>query len=97
MTKEDVLAALEGNGGRPPARAAAGTGRAGAKPIRGPAATLVRFMNESRSIPTATSFRTVPVDALDARRTRAQGGRTQALLHPPDRLGHRARRPRTGR
>jgi len=25
-------------------------------------------MNESRSIPTATSFRTVPVDSLDARR-----------------------------
>ena len=38
------------------------------KPIRGPAATLVKFMNESRSIPTATSFRTVPVDALDGRR-----------------------------
>ena len=29
---------------------------------------LVRFMDESRSIPTATSFRTVPVDVLDARR-----------------------------
>ena len=25
-------------------------------------------MNESRSIPTATSFRTLPVDELDARR-----------------------------
>ena len=36
--------------------------------IRGPAATLVRFMEESRSIPTATSFRTLPVDTLDARR-----------------------------
>ena len=41
---------------------------AAVEPIRGPAATLVKFMNESRSIPTATSFRTVPVDALDARR-----------------------------
>jgi 2-oxoglutarate dehydrogenase E1 component len=28
----------------------------------------VKFMNDSRSIPTATSFRTLPVDALDARR-----------------------------
>jgi len=59
VTKEDVLAAVEGNGA--PAGAAV-------EPIRGPAATLVKFMNESRSIPTATSFRTLPVDALDARR-----------------------------
>ncbi|MBA3359677.1 MAG: multifunctional oxoglutarate decarboxylase/oxoglutarate dehydrogenase thiamine pyrophosphate-binding subunit/dihydrolipoyllysine-residue succinyltransferase subunit, partial [Thermoleophilaceae bacterium] len=36
--------------------------------IRGPAATLVRFMDESSSIPTATSFRTLPVEVLDARR-----------------------------
>ncbi|HEV2076139.1 MAG TPA: multifunctional oxoglutarate decarboxylase/oxoglutarate dehydrogenase thiamine pyrophosphate-binding subunit/dihydrolipoyllysine-residue succinyltransferase subunit, partial [Thermoleophilaceae bacterium] len=38
------------------------------KPIRGPAAMLARFMDESRSIPTATSFRTVPVGTLDERR-----------------------------
>jgi 2-oxoglutarate dehydrogenase E1 component len=38
------------------------------KPLRGPAATLARFMNESLSIPTATSFRTLAVDELDARR-----------------------------
>ncbi len=63
VTKEDVLAAIEGNG-------AAGASEAEAEvtPIRGPAATLVRFMDESRSIPTATSFRTVTVDSLDARR-----------------------------
>jgi len=64
VTKEDVLAAVEGNGGT---AAPAATG-AEVQPIRGPAATLVKFMNESRSIPTATSFRTVPVDALDSRR-----------------------------
>ena len=58
VTKDDVLAAVEGNGA--PATAADVT------PIRGPAATLVRFMNESRSIPTATSFRTLAVDVLDA-------------------------------
>jgi multifunctional 2-oxoglutarate metabolism enzyme len=63
VTKEDVLAAVEGNGA-PAAEAAAGE----TKPIRGPAATLVKFMNDSRSIPTATSFRTLPVDVLDARR-----------------------------
>jgi 2-oxoglutarate decarboxylase len=64
VTKEDVLAALEGNGA-PAARAATG---ADVEPIRGPAATLARFMDESRSIPTATSFRTLSVDVLDARR-----------------------------
>ncbi|HZC13546.1 MAG TPA: multifunctional oxoglutarate decarboxylase/oxoglutarate dehydrogenase thiamine pyrophosphate-binding subunit/dihydrolipoyllysine-residue succinyltransferase subunit, partial [Thermoleophilaceae bacterium] len=70
VTKEDVLAAAEGNGapeGAPAAAAPAPTG-AESKPIRGPAATLVKFMNDSRSIPTATSFRTLPVDVLDARR-----------------------------
>src|SRR5215213_749119 len=62
VTKDDVLAAVEGNGAPPPPEGAA------VQAIRGPAATLVQFMNESRSIPTATSFRTVPVDALDGRR-----------------------------
>ena len=33
-----------------------------------PPAMLVKFMNESRSIPTATSFRTIPVATLDGRR-----------------------------
>ena len=65
MTKDDVLRALDGNGAAPRA------GRSpapSAVPIRGPAATLARFMDESRSIPTATSFRTLAVDVLDARR-----------------------------
>jgi 2-oxoglutarate decarboxylase len=73
VTKDDVLAAIEGNGA--PARtgdgataAAPSSSEAELKPIRGPAAILARFMDESRSIPTATSFRTVPVDVLDARR-----------------------------
>ena len=64
VTKEDVLAAIEGNGDS----TAPATPGAEVVPIRGPAATLVRFMDESRSIPTATSFRTLPVDVLDARR-----------------------------
>ena len=67
VTKADVLAAVESDGGDG-AGAPAPPAQAGATPIRGPAATLVRFMNESRSIPTATSFRTVPVDELDSRR-----------------------------
>src|SRR4051794_23144254 len=45
VTKTDVLDALAGDGVAPPA-----TGDGTSKPIRGPAATLVRFMNESRSI-----------------------------------------------
>jgi 2-oxoglutarate dehydrogenase E1 component len=64
VTKEDVLSAVEGNGAAAPAPPEGAT----AVPIRGPAATLARFMDESRSIPTATSFRTLPVDVLDARR-----------------------------
>ncbi|MEA2404225.1 MAG: hypothetical protein QOE08_872, partial [Thermoleophilaceae bacterium] len=68
VTKEDVLAAVEGNGSPAPAKPKPAPTAPGAKPIRGPAATLVRFMNESRSIPTATSFRTLEVDTLDGRR-----------------------------
>ena len=90
VTKEDVLAAADGNGARPDRRRAA---EAEAKPLRGPAAMLAKAMNESRSMPTATSFRTLPVDTLDAKRkainASAQGARDEGLLHPPDRLGDR--------
>jgi 2-oxoglutarate dehydrogenase E1 component len=61
VTKEDVLAAGSGNG---TASAAAGA----AKQLRGPAAMLARAMDESRAVPTATSFRTIAVDTLDAKR-----------------------------
>src|SRR3954463_12179474 len=76
VTKDDIEAAISGNGaGTPPAPA-------GAKPIRGPAATLARFMNESRSIPTATSFRTIEVDALDGRRKQLKGaGKKLSFTH----------------
>jgi 2-oxoglutarate dehydrogenase E1 component len=71
VTKDDVLALVDGNGGAPPAAAAPPAPKAppaGSTPLRGPGATLARFMNESRSIPTATSFRTLSVSILDARR-----------------------------
>jgi len=79
VTKADVENALAGNGASaggtapppatpPPATSPGAPPAPGAKPIRGPAATLARFMNESRSIPTATSFRTLEVGTLDARR-----------------------------
>jgi 2-oxoglutarate decarboxylase len=43
---------------------------AGAKitPLKGPAAALTGYMEQSLTIPTATSFRTLPVDVMDARR-----------------------------
>ena len=67
VTKDDVLAAADGDGAAAPAKAAkAAAGEA--KPLRGPAAMLAQAMDESRKVPTATSFRTVPVDVLDAKR-----------------------------
>jgi multifunctional 2-oxoglutarate metabolism enzyme len=58
ITKDDVL-----NGGGAPAAA-----QATRTIIKGGAATLARYMDESRSIPTATSFRTMTVTAMDGRR-----------------------------
>jgi 2-oxoglutarate dehydrogenase E1 component len=45
-----------------------------ATPITGPALRLVANMNESRSIPTATSFRELPVAVLEARRRELNNG-----------------------
>ena len=42
-------------------------------PITGPAARLVQNMTDSLSVPTATSFREIPVDVLDARRRELNG------------------------
>jgi 2-oxoglutarate dehydrogenase E1 component len=63
VTKEDVLAA--GNG--------AGTVAGEEKALRGPAAILAQLMDESREVPTATSFRTIAVDTLDAKRKALNG------------------------
>jgi 2-oxoglutarate dehydrogenase E1 component len=41
--------------------------------LRGPAAVLTGYMEQSLSIPTATSFRSVAVDVLDARRNELNG------------------------
>ena len=41
---------------------------AGAAPITGPAARLVSNMTDSLSVPTATSFRDISANTLDARR-----------------------------
>jgi 2-oxoglutarate dehydrogenase E1 component len=63
IVKADVLDAAA----HPGANGAA-TAPAGATVIKGGAAMLARYMDESRSIPTATSFRTVTVSTLDTRR-----------------------------
>ena len=71
ITKSDVLAAAgapasdgrDGEGALAPARAAGEPAL-----LRGGAAALARYMTQSLSIPTATSFRTLPVTVLDARR-----------------------------
>jgi 2-oxoglutarate decarboxylase len=69
ITKDDVLDAKR-NG---PASAAAvspdGAAATGTRTVlKGGAAMLARYMDESREIPTATSFRTITVTAMDARR-----------------------------
>ncbi|MBJ7521020.1 MAG: 2-oxo acid dehydrogenase subunit E2, partial [Solirubrobacteraceae bacterium] len=63
IVKDDVLAAKSGNGAAPAKVAAEG-----ATPLKGAAAMLARYMDESRSIPTATSFRTITVTQMDGRR-----------------------------
>jgi 2-oxoglutarate decarboxylase len=64
ITKSDVLSAAEG--------AANGKSATQAAPevqlMKGSAAALARYMEESRAIPTATSFRTLTVTVLDGRR-----------------------------
>jgi 2-oxoglutarate decarboxylase len=72
VVKDDVLSHIDRNGGdgataappRPPAPAA----EPKPQPLRGVDATLARYMSDSLSIPTATSFRTIEVDTLDRRR-----------------------------
>jgi 2-oxoglutarate dehydrogenase E1 component len=64
ITKADILAA--GDGAARPAAAPAAA--AEEKALRGPPAMLAKAMEESREVPTATSFRTVPVDTIDAKR-----------------------------
>ena len=88
ILKADVLGS-NGNGA-----AARAKPQENATLIKGASAMLARYMDESRSIPTATSFRTLTVTTLDAPPQGAQGRRPQGLVHPPDRLRDRPRRHR---
>jgi 2-oxoglutarate dehydrogenase E1 component len=60
ITKDDVLTAKQ-NGGRSSAEVKR-------TPIRGGASALARGMEESLTVPTATSFRTITITTLDGRR-----------------------------
>jgi 2-oxoglutarate dehydrogenase E1 component len=54
----------------------------GAQKLKGGGAALARYMDESRSMPTATSFRTLAVTALDARRTQLKdSGQKVSFTH----------------
>jgi 2-oxoglutarate dehydrogenase E1 component len=70
VTKADVLeaAAAASSAPAPAETAANGAAAARATLMKGGAAALVRYMEESRSIPTATSFRTIAVTVLESRR-----------------------------
>jgi multifunctional 2-oxoglutarate metabolism enzyme len=73
ITKADVLAA-QGNGTIP--------APAGAQLIKGGGAALARYMEQSREIPTATSFRTLTVTVLDERRKQLKaGGQRVSFTH----------------
>jgi multifunctional 2-oxoglutarate metabolism enzyme len=55
---------------------------AGAELLRGAGAALVRYMELSREIPTATSFRTLAVSVLDGRRSQLkQAGHRVSFTH----------------
>ncbi|HWF32686.1 MAG TPA: multifunctional oxoglutarate decarboxylase/oxoglutarate dehydrogenase thiamine pyrophosphate-binding subunit/dihydrolipoyllysine-residue succinyltransferase subunit, partial [Solirubrobacteraceae bacterium] len=79
IVKSDVLSAASGNGAAAAPSASAANGasaptEAETKVMKGSAAALARYMDQSRSIPTATSFRTLTVTMLDARRKELKAG-----------------------
>src|SRR5437588_7368667 len=82
ITKADVLSAA-GNGATAAPQAAAPTApTGGAQPLKGGAAALARYMEESRSVPTATSFRTITVTELAQRRAQLkEAGHRVSFTH----------------
>jgi multifunctional 2-oxoglutarate metabolism enzyme len=87
ITKADVLAAADGATTTTQAPSSDGA-RALPAPhghideLRGAAAALARYMESSRAVPTATSFRTITVTTLDGRRQELkQAGRRVSFTH----------------
>jgi 2-oxoglutarate decarboxylase len=75
IVKADVLSAAAGKSNGAAANGSAVTAsEPSSQPIKGSAAALARYMEQSRSIPTATSFRTLTVTLLDARRRELKAG-----------------------
>jgi multifunctional 2-oxoglutarate metabolism enzyme len=75
IVKSDVLgtaSSVSATDGSGPAGASAEQ-PANAEQLKGGGAALARYMEQSRSIPTATSFRTLTVTVLDARRRELKG------------------------
>ena len=77
VTKGDVLGAKTGAGPRHDTTVRVVDGEH-AEPIKGAAAALVDYMERSRDIPTATSFRSVGVDVLDSSRRQLNSALTAA-------------------
>jgi 2-oxoglutarate decarboxylase len=78
ILRADVIAQAEGAKRRLPVDGAASAAPvipagAAVTPLKGPAAALAAYMEQSLSIPTATSFRALAVDVLDARRKELNG------------------------
>ncbi len=65
LRRDDVAGAADGRSSPPVAPAPAD---ATLTPLKGPAASLASYMEQSVAIPTATSFRSFAVDVMDARR-----------------------------
>jgi 2-oxoglutarate dehydrogenase E1 component len=71
ITKTDVLSAAGNGAAKTAAAPSNGAGEASERSsllMKGGAAMLARYMDESRAIPTATSFRTLAVTQLESRR-----------------------------
>jgi 2-oxoglutarate dehydrogenase E1 component len=84
IVKSDVLtaAAATGNGAASVAEPPPAPREARSVPLRGSAAALARYMEASREIPTATSFRTLTVTVLDARRRELkEAGKRVSFTH----------------
>jgi 2-oxoglutarate dehydrogenase E1 component len=84
IVKSDVLAAARDGIGAAAKPGAVDGAAAAAEPtlIRGSAAMLARYMDQSLSIPTATSFRTLAVTTLEARRKELKSaGRKVSFTH----------------
>ncbi len=83
ITKADVLAAA-GNGATatPQAPPQGAAPEQNVQLLKGGAAALARYMDQSRSIPTATSFRTITVTTLDQRRKQLkEAGQKVSFTH----------------